>query len=63
MDEIAHVGLFEHSSLFLFEFGHTGLRILGAGKSSGRKLDALNLFVEDLTIALVIDFLKSFYFL
>lgn len=61
MDEIAHVGLFEHSSLFLFELGHTGLRILGTDKSSGRKLDALNLFVEDLTIALVIDFLKSFY--
>lgn len=61
MDEIAHVRLFKHSSLFLFELGHTSLRILGAGKSIGRKLDALNLFVEDLSIALVIDFLKSFY--
>ena len=61
VDEIAHVRLFEHPALLLFELGHTGLRILGAGKSIWRKLDAFNLFVEDLIIALVIDFLKGFY--
>lgn len=61
VDEIAHVGLFEHSSLFFFELCHIGLRILDPGKCIGWKLDTLNLFVEDLIIAVIIDFFKSFY--